>query len=185
MNYKKYFEILGINVGTETQFICDSVMESLESLKNSSYSDKTNAIYQLCEGLNKDRMESLKGESHKCSEDIFNSHSGYFSSRKHEEFHIILFDNQHRVIEMKMVSKGILNKSLVHPREVFAPAIEKRAAAIVLVHNHPSGDPKPSKADFDITSRLKSCGELIGISILDHLIIAGGLYYSFVDESTI
>jgi DNA repair protein RadC len=68
---------------------------------------------------------------------------------------------------------------------VFAPAIEKRAAAIVLVHNHPSGDPKPSKADFDITRRLKECGELIGIGILDHLIIAGGLYYSFVDESTI
>jgi DNA repair protein RadC len=117
MNYKKYFEILGIDIGTDTSYTCDSVMESLESLKSSSYSDKTNAIYQLCEGLNKDRMESLKGESHKNSEDIFNSHSGYFSSKKQEEFHIILFDNQHRVIEMKMVSKGILNKSLVHPRE--------------------------------------------------------------------
>ncbi|MBT4285856.1 MAG: JAB domain-containing protein, partial [Deltaproteobacteria bacterium] len=82
----------------------------------------------------------------------------------------------------QVISIGILNKSLVHPREVFVPALERRAAAIVLCHCHPSGDPKPSTQDKEITKRLVEVGKLIGINVLDHLIIGDNGYYSFVDE---
>ena len=104
------------------------------------------------------------------------------SRKKQESFFILILDNKHRTIKLQKISQGILNKSLVHPREVFAPAIQLRAAAIILIHNHPSGDPTPSTADINITRRLVQVGEIVGISVLDHVIIGKSSFYSFVDE---
>lgn len=75
-----------------------------------------------------------------------------------------------------------LNQSIVHPREVFSPAVRESAAAIILVHNHPTGDPTPSREDIDITRRLKEAGELMGVRILDHIIIGDGTFLSFVAQ---
>ena len=80
-----------------------------------------------------------------------------------------------------MITLGTLNQSLIHPREIFAPAIELRAASVILIHSHPSGDSKPSKQDIEITKRLCDVGEIMGIKILDHVII-GDDYFSFVDQ---
>ena len=79
-----------------------------------------------------------------------------------------------------MISAGELTSTLVHPREVFRPAVKKSAAAVVLVHNHPSGDPTPSEEDVEITFRLKDCGRLMGIRVLDHLVIGDGTYVSMM-----
>ena len=100
---------------------------------------------------------------------------------KQEEFHVLYLDNRHRVIHESMITLGTLNKSLIHPREVFAPAIEIRAAAIILIHSHPSGDVQPSNQDIEITKRLCQVGELMGIKLLDHVII-GDDYFSFATE---
>ena len=81
-----------------------------------------------------------------------------------------------------LVSIGCLTASIVHPREVFAPAIEARAASILCLHNHPSGDPSPSPEDIEITHRLKQTGELVGIRLMDHIIIAKDGYVSFTDK---
>jgi DNA repair protein RadC len=89
-----------------------------------------------------------------------------------EEFHVLLLNARHEVMRRVMVSRGSLNASIVHPREVFRPAILGSAASIVLVHNHPSGDPEPSEEDLAITKRLVQVGELVGIGVLDHVIIA-------------
>jgi len=77
------------------------------------------------------------------------------------------------------ISEGSLNQSIVHPREVFSPAVRESAAAIILVHNHPSGDPAPSREDREITRRLKDAGELMGVKVLDHIIIGDGAFVSF------
>lgn len=102
--------------------------------------------------------------------------------QKQEQFIIVLLDNKHRYLAEEDVTKGILNKSLVHPREVFASAIEHRAAALICVHNHPSGDPEPSQEDFRITERLVEVGKLVGIPVLDHVIVGGENYTSFADK---
>jgi DNA repair protein RadC len=90
-----------------------------------------------------------------------------------EEFHIVTLDTKLQPIQSHKITVGTLDASLVHPREVFKPAIRDSAAAVLLVHNHPSGDPTPSRQDREITDRLKRSGELLGISVIDHVIVAG------------
>lgn len=97
----------------------------------------------------------------------------------HEQFLALLVDGRHRVMSEVLVSQGTLTASLVHPREVFRAAIRRSAAALVLVHNHPSGDPAPSGEDRQVTERLHEAGEVIGIRVLDHVIVAEHGFHSF------
>jgi DNA repair protein RadC len=96
----------------------------------------------------------------------------------HEEFVALLLDTKHRVITVKTVAVGHLNGSLVHPREVFREGVRRSAAAVVLVHNHPSGDCEPSGEDLNLTGRLQQAGRLLGIQVLDHIIIGDNRYAS-------
>jgi DNA repair protein RadC len=98
-----------------------------------------------------------------------------------EEFHVAVLDSQHRLERDIMVTRGILNSSLVHPREVFREAIAERAAAIILVHNHPSGDPTPSADDRVVTEQLVAAGRVLDIPVHDHIIIGRGRYTSFAE----
>src|SRR5688500_740299 len=98
-----------------------------------------------------------------------------------EEFHVAVLDAQHRLERDVTVTRGILNSSLVHPREVFREAIAERAAAIILVHNHPSGDPSPSTDDRNVTDQLVAAGRLLDIPVHDHVIIGRGRYTSFAE----
>jgi len=100
-----------------------------------------------------------------------------------EVFLVLLLDVKNRPMLDIRVSTGILNGSLIHPREVFAPAVRERAASILLVHNHPSGDPAPSPEDREVTKRLRSAGGIVGIAVLDHVIIGDGSFYSFREEA--
>lgn len=99
-----------------------------------------------------------------------------------EYFLIITFDGAHRVIKTHELSKGILNKTVVHPREVYRAAIKDNAAAIILIHNHPSNQLEPSYEDEQLTRRLSEAGEIIGIAVLDHLILGRDGYFSFVED---
>ena len=92
--------------------------------------------------------------------------------RAQEEFHIVTLDTKHKPIHDHQITVGTLDASLVHPREVFRPAIRDAAAAMLLVHNHPSGDPTPSREDIQVTKQLTESGELLGITVLDHIIVA-------------
>ncbi len=96
-----------------------------------------------------------------------------------ERFGILSLSTKHRVLRTEIVSTGTLDASLVHPREVFRTAAMHRAAAIVLFHNHPSGDPTPSVDDVALTERLQQAGSLMGIEVLDHLVLADTRYFSF------
>lgn len=102
-----------------------------------------------------------------------------------EYFLVLLLDGKNRIIRRVQVSEGSLNQSIVHPREVFKPAVRESAAALILVHNHPTGDPTPSQEDLAITRRLKEAGEIMGIRVLDHIIIGDGEYLSFVERGVL
>lgn len=100
---------------------------------------------------------------------------------RQEEFHVLLLNTQNAVMREVMVTRGILDASVVHPREVFAPALTEAAAAVILVHNHPSGDPTPSPADREVTRQLVEAGRVLGIPVRDHVIVGNGRYVSFLD----
>jgi DNA repair protein RadC len=121
-----------------------------------------------------------------CSEDALAFCRRHFerlaSDAASEEFHIVTLDAQYQVIGAHRISVGSLDRSLVHPREVFRPAIKDAAKAILLVHNHPSGNPTPSPEDLTVTSRLEDAGQTLGIKILDHIVV-GRLGASSVQET--
>jgi DNA repair protein RadC len=99
-----------------------------------------------------------------------------------ELFIAVLLDNKHRKLRDIVVSKGSLTASIVHPRDVYAQVVRYAAAAVIFVHNHPSGDPTPSREDLEITRRLRQVGEIMGVRVLDHIVIGAGRYVSFVDD---
>lgn len=99
-----------------------------------------------------------------------------------ELFVAILLSAKHQIQNIVEISRGTLTSSLVHPREVFRPAVKNAAAAVIVAHNHPSGDPKPSKEDRALTERLCRCGQELGIQLLDHVILGDDAYISFADE---
>lgn len=104
---------------------------------------------------------------------------------KQEVLKAVLLNVKNRVIAVPEISRGGLSSSIVHPREVFREAIRRSSAAVILVHNHPSGDPTPSADDLNITKKLVQSGEIIGIKVVDHIIIAGDKYTSFKEENLI
>lgn len=120
-----------------------------------------------------------------CSRDFVQFYSPFLKNLKKEVVKVALLNPKLRLIKDITISEGSLNASIVHPREVMIPAIKESAASITLVHNHPSGDPTPSRADIEITHRLCKTGEIIGIKLLDHIIIGDGAFYSFADEGLI
>lgn len=99
-----------------------------------------------------------------------------------EEFRVLLLNAQHEVNRELTVTTGVLDGSVIHPREVFKEAIARRAAALILVHNHPSGDPTPSAEDRAVTRQLTGAGQVIGIPVLDHVVVGDGRYVSFVES---
>ena len=130
----------------------------------------------------------LMGESFDGKPVFSSSHSIYsyfaprFKNLKKEFFIGVLLDAKNRLIRECKVSEGTLTNSLIHPREAFKEAVKESAASIIFVHNHPSGDPTPSRDDIAITERLKSSGDIIGINVLDHVIIGDGKYVSLKEK---
>jgi DNA repair protein RadC len=123
-----------------------------------------------------------RGDVFRVSADVFRHYHPLLRDLRVEQFRALLLDGKHRVLRHELVSQGTLTSSPVHPREVFSSAIRHGAAALILVHNHPSGDPSPSADDLEVTRRLASVGDLVGIRILDHVIVGDGSYTSLADR---
>jgi len=102
-----------------------------------------------------------------------------------EQFSVLAVNTRNVPTSHEVISSGSLNGSLVHPREVFLHAILQNAAAIVVAHNHPSGDPNPSQEDRSLTARLVNAGNILGIQLLDHIILGNGTYYSFKEKGEV
>lgn len=104
---------------------------------------------------------------------------------KREHLKVVLLDTKHHVLTDHTLSIGTVNASLVHPREVFVYALKKEAVSIILLHNHPSGNPTPSSEDIQVTKRIKSTGEIVGVTLLDHIIIGDGIFISLKEKGYI
>ena len=111
-------------------------------------------------------------------EDVLSQVKSRLKGKKKEHFLILLLDTRNQLIGVTTVSIGSLDSSIVHPREVFKEATTASAASVILVHNHPSGDPQPSKEDIELTKRLAKAGEIMGIDVVDHIIVCGENYLS-------
>ena len=128
------------------------------------------------------RLESVADETQKpmvkSPEDVANIVRSQLKGKKKEHFLVLCLDTRNRLINRKPVSMGSLDTSVVHPREVFKEAISSNAASVIFAHNHPSGDPEPSKEDIELTKRLVKAGEIMGIEVLDHIIVCDRSYLS-------
>lgn len=122
----------------------------------------------------KDNLQKVK-----TPEDVAHYFIPRMAGLKKEEFRVLLLNSANAIFKELTISEGTLNSSLVHPREVFRDAIIEAAASIILVHNHPSGNPEPSNEDIKVTEKLVATGEIVGIKVLDHIIIAGDKFTSF------
>ncbi len=201
VNALKVSELLAIIIGSGTKGISAvdlgekllSHFGSLEALVDSSISEltqikgigKAKAIeLKAVFGLAKKLLSTTKLELNPIlsSKEAFGALAELFYGEKQEVLAILLLDARLTPFHKEIISRGLLTEVLVHPREVFAPALKHRAHKIIVAHNHPSGDTTPSNEDIRMTKSLKSCGDILGIQLADHLILSDHSYYSFRDH---
>jgi len=135
------------------------------------------AALELSRRLEADDGETLKRVL-KSPRDVVAVARGELKGKKKEHFLILCLDTRNRLINRRLVSMGSLDTSIVHPREVFKEAVSSCAASVIFAHNHPSGDPEPSREDIELTKRLVKAGEIMGIDVLDHIIVCDKDYLS-------
>lgn len=161
--------------------LSDLSLKELQEIKGIGPA-KALQIKALFEFSKRHNLYKINENPIKSAKDVFEYASQRLLGKNKEYFMILLLDSKNRIIKDEIVSIGTLNASLIHPREVFKSAIKESANSIILVHNHPSGDPSPSKEDEEITKRIFDAGELLNIKVLDHVIIGNEKYHSFKEN---
>ena len=153
--------------------------------------DKWNRSKQSNANINNSRAPEKNKSGKKtnkkitCANDVFKLFHRRLRDKKQEHFYIIMLNNQNNITGEQLITKGILNTSIIDSREVFKPAIRNSASRVILVHNHPSGDPNPSSEDREVTEKLIDAGELLGIKVLDHIIISKDKYWSWKENKKV
>jgi DNA repair protein RadC len=165
--------------GLDKLFECS--LKELQEIKGIGPS-KAMQILAMSEILKRINQSKKPVKKISCAEDVFNLMHERLKDKKEEHFYVLMLNNQNNIIAEQEISKGILDASIVHPREVFKPAIKNSASKIILVHNHPSGNPNPSPEDLEITEKLTEAGDQIGIKILDHVIIGKEGFWSWKES---
>lgn len=160
-------------------------VEELQTIKGIGTSKASKIVAGLELGKRIRGRKSIRTYRIGSPEEVYDLYEERFRYENVEHFFVILLDTKNQIIGEVTVSIGDLNKTIVNPREVFKIAIKRSSNSIMLVHNHPSGDPRPSKDDIAITKRLIECGDLLGIKVLDHIIIGYNEFYSMKRENII
>jgi len=119
------------------------------------------------------------------AKDVFDLFHDKLKDEKQEHFIVLMLNSKNNIIGEQLVSKGTLDAALIEPREVFRSAIKNSASKVILVHNHPSGDPSPSEEDIGVTKKLIEAGKLVDINVLDHVIVGDGIWWSWIEDDTI
>src|SRR3989344_9391844 len=159
-------EVLGYK---ELKRVCRD--DGIKALQLLSFVELSKRYNKLINGGYKQKITS--------AEDVFNRFKDRLGQEKQEHFIVLYIDSKHQILKEETISIGTLDASLVHPREVFKRAIQESAYGIILVHNHPSGDPEPSEEDKLLTERFFDAGSILSIEVVDHIIIGTNYYYSF------
>ncbi len=116
------------------------------------------------------------------AKDVFDLFHNRLKNEKQEHFYIVMLNTKNHIIGEQLISRGILDASIIHPREIFKEAIKNSSSKILVVHNHPSGDPTPSKEDIEVTKKLIEIGEMINIHVLDHVIVGNEGFWSWIEK---
>lgn len=190
VNLKELLAVL-IGSGTKGKDVFKLSEEVISVLENKGFLSYNNLRYikglgkkkiaRLIAGFNLGKVGFNNKKKYKIfsAKDVFLYTKEFLSDLEVEVFCVLILDSKNNIIKRNIVTKGILNASLVHPREVFKEAIRSLACQIILVHNHPSGDPSPSQEDIRVTNILREAGELLDIPVLDHVIVGDDSYWSF------
>lgn len=163
-------------------FLATASQEELGSVRGVGPAKAAALIAAIELGKRMASRELRKGDLIRSARDVHRHFHQRMRAQRREQFMVLLLDGRNRVMAESQISKGTLTASLVHPREVFRPAIRAAAAGIVLVHNHPSGDPSPSREDLTVTRRLMDAGKVVGIPIVDHVVVAERGFHSFQES---
>ena len=147
-----------------------SLPELKREFKKDIHAIRVHAMFEIVRRTNKLAKHGFSKKI-ETAEDVYNHFVDELKDKKKEHFYALYLDTKNRIIEEELVSVGLLDVSLIHPREVFASALQARSQSVILVHNHPSGDCEPSEKDKEVTKLLVDAGELLGIKVLDHVII--------------
>ncbi|MDD3704703.1 MAG: DNA repair protein RadC [Clostridiaceae bacterium] len=164
------------------RFLVDSTMEQLCSINGIGEAKAAQIKAAIELGKRLAAFELGVDKPVKCPQDVAGLLMEEMRYLKKEHMKLVLLNVKCNLISVEEISVGSLNASIVHPREVFNPAIRKSSASIIMVHNHPSGDPAPSSEDVSITARIAEAGKLIGIELVDHVIIGDGKYISMKER---
>jgi DNA repair protein RadC len=165
------------------QNLKNASLEELKKVKGIGFATacKIQAAFKLGE---KAELQITKlGEKIESPENVFTLLKNEIGNKKKESFYILSLTTRNNLISSDKVSTGTISASLVHPREVFLAAIKNSASSVIVVHNHPSGDPQPSEDDLIITKRLTEAGKILGIDVVDHIIITKDYFYSFKEKN--
>ena len=188
--------VRGENVLSLSQRIL-SELQGLDGIMNASYDEitsingikkvKASQILAMAEIFR--RFNTLKSNRNEIKistpKDIYEMLMNEMSNLNQEVLKLVVLNTKNKVIRVKDVFKGSLNSSIVHPREIYSEAVKYGGASIIICHNHPSGDSTPSKEDINTTTRIKECGKIIGIELLDHIIIGNNEYTSLKEKGII
>lgn len=161
--------------GLDKLFDCS--LKELQKIKGIGTS-KATQILAMNEILKRIHQSEKPIKKIKCAEDVFKIFNERLKDKKEEHFYILMLNKQNNIIAEQEISRGILDTLIIHPREVFKPAIKNSASKIILVHNHPSGDCEPSAEDKLITQKIQESGKLLGINVLDHIILGKSSWMS-------
>ena len=168
------------------QGVAEASMEELMAVRGigTAKAAQIKAAFELAKRLEKEKADKkpVKRERVKKPEEVFELVKGRLAGKKEEHFLAVFLNIRSHVIKTEEISVGSLDASIVHPRELFKKAMKATAASVVLVHNHPSGDPEPSNEDIQLTKRLVEVGELMGIAVLDHVIVGEDTFISMKRE---
>ena len=162
--------------GLDKLFECS--LKELQEIKGIGPS-KAMQILAIAEITKRSNLSKKPVKRVTCAKDVFDLFYDRLKDEKQELFFVLMLNNMNYIVEEKLISKGILDKTLIHPRELFRYAIKNSVSKIILVHNHPDGDPTPSTNDLEITEELAKAGNIIGIKIVDHVIIGRGEKWSW------
>lgn len=161
--------------GLDKLFECS--LKELEKIKGIGPS-KAMQILAMAELGKRHTSSKIPLKKITCAKDVFDYFHERLKDKKEEHFYVLMLNTQNYLIGEQLISKGILDSSIVHPREVFKPAIRNSASKIILVHNHPSGDPTPSQEDLEIIKKLITSGEELGIKVVDSIIISRDKFWN-------
>jgi DNA repair protein RadC len=163
------------------QSLAQATLEEIRRAGKISGRQAASLYFALQLGRQVCSMPFRAGERFSNSRELYFRYRARFFSASKEHFFSLHLNSKNQLIREVLVSIGSLSTSIVHPREVFAPAVRDSTAAVIFLHNHPSGDPAPSREDRDCTQRLIHAGQILGIRVLDHIVIGHDNYYSFAD----